>query len=266
MQVLVNGTEFKADARQKNFNSKSTTAELKIDFSMARSLKKGEANDIRIIARNGAGWLRSRGAKIVYSDQGKKDDTPQEFYAIVAGVSDYESASLELQYSSKDARDFAKALEMGGVKLFGADRVHVRLLDSDSGKTDVQFGAKDSARLEPTKENFRKVFEEFKRAKPNDVLVVYLAGHGTSINRGGDTGDTYLYLTKEAVTTDKTRLLDEKLRAATTISSEELTEWIRDVPALKRAMILDTCAAGAVEASLVKSRIFRRIRSRRLTG
>ena len=49
-------------------------------------------------------------------------------------------------------------------------------------------------------------------------------------------------------------MLDEKLRSATTISSEELAEWIREVPALKRAMILDTCAAGAVEASLIKPR------------
>lgn len=61
-------------------------------------------------------------------------------------------------------------------------------------------------------------------------------------------------MTKEAVTTDKSRLLDEKLRSASTVSSEELAEWIRDVPALKRAMILDTCAAGAVEASLLKPR------------
>jgi WD40 repeat protein/uncharacterized caspase-like protein len=254
VQVYVNGAEFLSDARPENFDPKSATSELTIDFSAAKTLKRGEANEIQIIARNGAGWLRSRGAKIVYTDKGKKDDTPQELYAIVAGVSDYESATLDLQYSSKDARDFAKAVEMGGVKLFGVDRVHVRLLDSDLGRTDVQFAAKDSARLDPTKENFQKVFEEFKKAKPNDVLVVYLAGHGTSINRGGDIGDTYLYLTKEAVTTDKTRLLDDKLRAATTISSEELTDWIRDIPALKRAMILDTCAAGAVEASLVKPR------------
>ena len=56
------------------------------------------------------------------------------------------------------------------------------------------------------------------------------------------------------MTTDKSRLLDEKLRGATTVSSEELAEWIREVPALKRAMILDTCAAGAVEASLTKAR------------
>ena len=94
----------------------------------------------------------------------------------------------------------------------------------------------------------------FQKAKPSDILLVYLAGHGTSINKGGDIGDTYLYLTKEAVTASKSRLMDEKLRASTTISSEELADWIREVPALKRAMILDTCAAGAVEASLVKPR------------
>ena len=252
VQVFVNGAEFLADARPKGFDPKSSAGEFAIDFASAKTLKRGEANEIKIIARNEAGWLRSRGSDIVYLDDGKKDETPQEFYAIIGGVSEYENADYDLKYSAKDARDFAKALELGAVKLFGADKVHIRLLASGEEKAGLT-GA-DSKQLLPSKENFRLAFEEFRKAKPTDVFVVYLAGHGTSINRGGDTGDTYLFLTKEAVTTDKSRLLDDKLRNDTTISSEELAEWIKEVPALKRAMILDTCAAGAVETSLVKPR------------
>lgn len=254
VQVFVNGAEFLADARPKGFNPRSMTGEFAVDFSSAKTLKKGELNDIKIIARNEAGWLRNRGTEIVYLDKRQKDDAPQEFYTIIGGVSEYENNAFNLSYSAKDARDFAKAVELGAAKLFGKDRVHIRLLASGTETADLT-GA-DSKLLTPTKENFKKAFEEFRKAKPTDVFVVYLAGHGISINKGGDTGDTYLYLTQEAVTTDKLRLLDNKLRNSTTVSSEELAEWIKDVPALKRAMILDTCAAGAIEASLVKPRAF----------
>ena len=254
MQVFVNGAEFLADARPKGFDPKSKSGEFTIDFSAAKTLKRGESNDIRIIARNEAGWLRNRGTEIVYLDDRKKDDAPQEFYAIIGGVSEYENKDFNLRYSAKDARDFARATELGAVKLFGRDHVHIRLLASGAGEENAVLTGADSKVFAPTKENFKQTFEEFRKAKPTDVFVVYLAGHGTSINKGGDTGDTYLYLTQEAVTTDKSRLLDDKLRNATTVSSEELAEWIRDVPALKRAMILDTCAAGAVEASLTKAR------------
>jgi len=253
VQVFVNSSEFLADARPVGFDPKARQATLKVDFSKANFIP-GEKNDIKIVTRNESGWLRSRGSDVIYLDTRKKNEKPQEFYAIIGGVSDYENNGLNLRYSAKDARDFAKALELGAVRLFGKDRVHIRLLASGGDQGGNALSGKDSKQLAPTKENFRRAFKEFQTAKPSDIFVVYLAGHGVSINKGGDTGDTYLYLTKEAVTTDKFRLRDEKLRLSTTISSEELADWIREVPALKRAMILDTCAAGAVEASLVKAR------------
>jgi hypothetical protein len=254
VQVFINGSEFINDARPEGFDPNSREASLKIDFSNAKTLKPGEENQIKIIARNGAGWLRSRGTEFIYYDDQNKNTEPPNFYAIIGGVSEYQASSLNLKYSAKDAKDFARALELGAIKLFGPNKVHIRLLASGIENPDKILSARDSRQMAPTKENFQNAFKEFQKAKPTDIFVVYLAGHGTSINTGGDTGDTYLFLTKEAVTTDKQRLLDEKLRTDTTISSEELAEWIKDVPALKRAMILDTCAAGAVEASLVKQR------------
>jgi hypothetical protein len=38
----------------------------------------------------------------------------------------------------------------------------------------------------------------------------------------------------------------------TTISSEQLAEWVKKVPALKQVLILDTCAAGAAAAKLTE--------------
>lgn len=77
---------------------------------------------------------------------------------------------------------------------------------------------------------------------------MYLAGHGVALH--GET-DLYGYLTREARSTD---LSDPAVRAQVTITSDELVERIKQVPALKQVMILDTCAAGALTARLVEKR------------
>ena len=83
------------------------------------------------------------------------------------------------------------------------------------------------------------------------MLVVYLAGHGVSLQRGVD---TYCYLTREARSLDSAVLTDPEVREATTITSEELAEWTKLIPAGKQVLILDTCAAGAAAAKLTEKR------------
>jgi len=75
--------------------------------------------------------------------------------------------------------------------------------------------------------------------------VVYFSGHGVGI------GDTYYYLTQEARSTD---LSDAAIRDQAAVSSEELVEWLKQSPALKQVMVLDTCAAGTAALKLVEQR------------
>ncbi|HUK88683.1 MAG TPA: caspase family protein, partial [Terriglobales bacterium] len=161
-----------------------------------------------------------------------------ELYAIVAGITEYASPTLRLRFAASDAEDIAKALELGARRLFGADRVHLTLLASSD----------DPRALPPTKANFLHAFEEARRAHPEDVFLLYLAGHGTTLARGSD---LYLYLTADARGFD---LSDPELRRASSISSEELVQWVKQVPALKQVMILDTCGAGGAAAKLVEKR------------
>ncbi|MCA1557698.1 MAG: caspase family protein, partial [Acidobacteria bacterium] len=163
-------------------------------------------------------------------------------YAIVAGISDYSNPQMSLSFASKDAEDMAQALEIGAKGLFGVDKTHITLLTT-TGKA----GA-----LAPTKENFRKAFADVAaKARPWDIFVVYMAGHGVAL---AGTEDVYLYPTQEARTLDGVALSDKTLREATTVSSEELVDWIKRVPALKQVMVLDTCAAGAAASKLVEKR------------
>jgi hypothetical protein len=164
-------------------------------------------------------------------------------------VSKYVDDNLNLRYSAKDGVDFARALEIGAAKFLGRDKVHIRLLVGDKTENKTLFTVPDASELSPSKENFRKVFGEFAaKAKQNDILVVYLSGHGVALKQQG--GDSYLYLIQEAYTTDNSALAEEKIRTATTVSSEELVQWIKEIPASKKALVLDTCAAGAAAESL----------------
>jgi hypothetical protein len=240
VQIVVNGKEVIADARPANFDASVKQATFIADLVNA-SLLAGEANQIRIITWNTEGFLSSRGARLAMTSDDKMVTAAPELYAIIGGISNYSSSAMNLRFAAKDAEDFAKALEMGAKRLFGADKIHIKLLTSSS---------KEPASL-PTKANFQKAFEAARRARPTDVFLVYLAGHGVSLQRGND---LYCYLTQEARSADATVYADTAVRAVSAIASDELVEWIKQIPALKQIMILDTCAAGAAQAKLTSKR------------
>ena len=223
--VFVNGKEVKADARGPRPNPRADKAELTVDLANT-AFKPGENNSIRVLAYNAEGWLSSRGPEVVWAAPGEAEKAPPELYAIVGGVSTYSAESVNLRYAAKDAEDMAKALRIGAKNLFGADKTHITVL-STSGNPGT---------IRPTKENFRKAFESVRKAKPGDVLIVYLAGHGLALRLTRD-NDTYCYLTEEW--RGSTNLSDEAVRQEQSLTSDDLVEWLRQVRADKQIMMLD---------------------------
>ena len=114
---------------------------------------------------------------------------------------------------------------------------------SDEGKVRHLHGGRYD--LTPTKENLRNAFVAAQKAKPADVFVVYFAGHGVALS------DLYAYPTANARTLD---LSDPAVRSQAAVTSDELVDWIKKIPALHQVMILDTCAAGAAAVKLVEKR------------
>jgi WD40 repeat protein len=242
VQVFVNGVELLADARGPKFQPGKAKARLTVDLADAPTLRPGQMNKITVVTWNQEGYLSSRGLDLDWNAPGKKEDHGIELYAIVGGISDYAGPALRLRYAAKDAEDMAQAIALGAKRLFGTDKVHVTLLS-----TSARPGA-----LAPTRTNFEKAFADVsKKARPGDVLFVYLAGHGVSLAAGND---QYCYLTREARTADAAALADPALMAQTTITSTELTEWVKKIPALKQVLVLDTCAAGAAAGKLTEVR------------
>ena len=244
VQVFVNGKEVRSiSAKEAGIGPKTASKEITIDLANVPTLR-GKKNELRIVTWNAADQLSSRGlVRELEADAAAPPPAQPELYAIVAGISHYKGPRLNLNYAAKDAEDFARALTLGGKRFFGADKVHLTLLTTTNHPSAVQ----------PTKENLRKAFEAARRAKPNDIFVVFLAGHGVALT-DKDQKDRYCYLTQDATALDTKTYADEKIREATAVSSEELVQWINQVPALRQVMVLDTCAAGAATEKLLERR------------
>jgi len=238
VMAAVNGKEVAADARGSSPNPQAQQVDLELDLSKHPYLKVGEENTIEVRAYNAAGYLSSRNVTMACRVYGQTPLVHPSLWAIVAGISDYAGPDLRLRYAGKDAADMAQALRIGAERLFGANRTHINLLTTASVPGAVL----------PTRENLQKAFEWARQARSTDILVVYLAGHGVAY--GGAEGD-YYYLAQEARTGD---LTDPAVRAQTAISSLEVTDWIKQIPALKQILVLDTCGAARLVQKLTERR------------
>jgi WD40 repeat protein len=167
-------------------------------------------------------------------------DYKPQFYSIVVGTASFPSShAMDLLYPAHDAESMMTGLEIGADHLFGKDNVHLRLLTTDATEESGQ----------PTKVNIAAAFADvMQKAKPTDVLLVYLSGHGVNLRTEKD---SYYYLTTDARSLEIEN--NPELRALSTVSAAELKQWMgaKNMP-LKEVLIMDTCAAGAANDELLK--------------
>ena len=224
--VTINGKEITADARTPNLDPDQPSATLAIDIAGHPFLLPGSENVVEVRALNRDGHLSSRGVRLAWQAPASDEVQVPTLWAIVAGVSDYAGDRIDLRFAAKDAEDFAAALALGAHRLFGDARTRIRLLSTTASAEADQ----------PSRANLVAAIEALADARPWDIVVVYLAGHGIGYD------DRYYYLTREA---RSAALSDPSVRARTTLSSSELVDLLKRSPALKQVMILDTCAAGS---------------------
>ncbi|MCP4124846.1 MAG: hypothetical protein GY751_24150, partial [Bacteroidetes bacterium] len=199
----------------------------------SKYLITGKSNRLEIITSNLEGNITSSPYTIEYEPPlptgfSQTIERPT-LHAVIIGTSDYRGEALDLNFASKDAEDMANALMAGGNELFGNEHVEVHLLNTDQ---------KDLT-LQPTKENIQRIMSEIAhKARPEDVLMLYLSGHGVTY---GSQQTQFHYLTKGVESGD---ISDPEIREDYTISTGDMTTWINTIPAQKQIMILDACASG----------------------
>ena len=203
----------------------------------------GQDNYLNIRTYNTDGWLRSQAYVLAYrpEDTATKEEGlaflpgPDKaleeiaLYAIIVGTSQYRGSQLNLKYPDRDAAILAEALHKAGTPLFG-DRLHIQSLTTDSSQP-------------PRKEEVRKAFVDFAaQAGPEDILLIYLSGHGITYPPNSEQGQFY-YLTTD-ISSDK--LDDPVILQNQAIAQDTLLAWLREVRARKQVLILDACQSGQV--------------------
>ena len=237
VSILVNNKEVIADARPADFDI--TKQQQKIIVNLKNYLVAGLENEISVKTQTADGFVSSRGVSLKHKEPSKTATKKPAFYAIICGTGEFSNPGINLKYAVPDANAMAKAITVGANNLFGKDSTHVYLLSSPGNN--------------PTnKKNIQQAFADVKKkAKPEDIVVVYLSGHG--ITYGGESGDFY-YLTTEASGGSAESFADPVLRQAQTINTAEFTQWLNAIPALKQIMIIDACGSGKAVDNLIAKR------------
>lgn len=172
----------------------------------------------------------------------KDDYLDSKLYVLTVGTSNYTGSKMDLKYADVDALLMAKAMKSVGGELFGAaGGVEVQCLTT----TDTMAQSLNAQQIKwqfTTRENIQKALESIsQQANPQDVVVVFFSGHGKTITRNNQ--PKFHYLTHEV---SEDVLGDEKAIKNTTISSDELTLWLQQIPAYKQVLIIDACHSGKI--------------------
>jgi uncharacterized caspase-like protein len=151
----------------------------------------------------------------------------QQKWALVVGISRFTDAEIpKLNFTTADAKSFAAALEDPNIGGFPADNVHV-LTD-------------DQATTKNIKEELNWIA---RHAQANDLVVIYVATHGTPRTMDSAGGANYLVTYDTEIYNSGT--FDEDSMYATAYPMVELANAVSTrMKALRTAVFLDTCYSG----------------------
>lgn len=137
-------------------------------------------------------------------------------HVVAIGVDSYVGTGIPpLRFAVADAFEFAKHVEIGAKSLY-ADVKSYYLKNGEAIRVNVQ------ALLE-------KVAKE---SKPQDTVIIYLAGHGIIID------NKYRFLTQNVLSSRDEDIINSA------VDQDSLMEWWSNIRPRNSLLILDTCHAG----------------------
>ncbi|MCB9188011.1 MAG: caspase family protein [Flavobacteriales bacterium] len=142
------------------------------------------------------------------------DEAKPNLYLVTIGTSQYKDSRYNLNYAAKDAKDLAKIFETNK-GIYG------------------QVFTKTITDKESTIENIKNLKEFFDNAKIDDVVMVFVAGHGLL-----DVNYDYYYGTHN---------VNFNKPSEHGLAYNLLEALLDNIAPLKRILIMDTCHSGEVE-------------------
>ena len=190
-------------------NVKSLQKQINLD------LIPGE-NEIQVSVLNKKG---AESLKATYTVLFETEQREGDLYLISIGVSDYQDDRFDLKYPSKDAKDLIQTVNKSR-QLY--KNVYTKTLLNE----------------EVTVSNFKALKEFLKDTDVNDVVVIFMAGHGV-LNADFD----YFFGTHD-INFDNP---DEK-----GLAYDVIDHLVNNIKALKKLLIMDTCHSGEVDKEEVE--------------
>jgi uncharacterized caspase-like protein len=138
-------------------------------------------------------------------------------YVLTIGINEYKNRALNLNFARPDAEAIAAFFRRSGGRLFRS--------------TNIREVYDDQA----TKEGILAAIGGLRGSRPQDAVVLYLAGHGESL------GERWYFLPHELTHPER----EDDVRAGA-ISSDELRGAMKEVKAQKVLLLIDACKAGAM--------------------
>ena len=209
------------------------------DVTQELALDPGE-NRIEVIAYEGRNLLASLPAQTAIVYDGPADTAKPRLHILAIGINAYEDkgwaepgsgvvkAFPPLGLAVGDATAFAAEMEKAAAGLYGGVRIRTAL------------------DREATPANLDRIVREMAaEVSPRDTFVLYVAGHGYSLN-----GNYYM------IPQDYQGGINPVALKARAIGQDRLQDWIANrIKAKKALILLDTCESGALTGGYTKSRV-----------
>jgi WD40 repeat protein/uncharacterized caspase-like protein len=157
-------------------------------------------------------------------------------FVLAAGSDNYTDKRFRLQYSVPDAKAMAQAFSDSGKGLYAGVEVKV-MSDAEviTGKLDAAF------------------VELSQKIQPGDVFVLYLAGHGKTVD-----GRYYFVPQNFRLDGDATGPAIDAAVKAQGISQEQWQRWFATIPARKSVILFDTCESGTLTGDATETKTLER--------
>ena len=158
---------------------------------------------------------------------------PPRLHVVVVGLNKYRDRRLDLNYGVPDAQAILAGLPSARKTLFSDFRVTV-LFDRDA-----------------TRKNILQALDSLRDTNPEDVVVIYMAGHGAAA------GDEWYFVPYEF----RLPLTGRRLKRQG-VSSARIREAMARLEARRVFMLIDTCQSGTaatVFEDYVNRRALRRL-------
>ena len=236
VSVHINNKEMTSDVRGLSIYDTVTAS---VDFPIVPAyVRPEELNRLSIEAFNEKGVPISKRKKVYYlpGSSTVEREIKREIYVLAIGISDYMGTAIDLNFAAKDATDFTNVIENAAKNQFGENNVHIYSLTTESDKSRW-----------PLKNNILSTLEEIsQKAGPEDVLVVYYAGHGLDVEEDDD----FYFLTAEAHSPFVNSAREAK---SVSISGTELAGVLNSVAAIDQLLIVDACHSGNLTGGVLES-------------